>query len=472
MTPFDERFADRVREVFDAYEEPVDEAAWERARSALARPAGAPDRPAAAGARTRRQRGLAVLAALLVASGGAWVVWQASTPDAPLVASAPERAPALAPLPPEAPGPAPRDGLAADPAGTTSPEGNDLERDTPSGPVRSAPAPARSGTSSTPTVRPTDRTTAGRRGRDVNGGAARIAPADPATADPAAPGPEPAAPALTDAAPSDPVAESAPPVSRDAPAPPSRSSDVPLADPAAPLVARVPAREEALPSPRLVTIEDGPQRGLDVVLATNAAFSEGRLAEGVGVTTGVSHEWRVGRRLAVSTGALAAYTRLALEPGAADGAVSLTDVANAPSRSLDVTTRSTLSTLALEVPIDVTVDLARAGAGRIRAGAGLTASLYLAQRFEDDVQTYALDPSSDVGVVPGQLDVFSSQTTETEDPFSHLDLARQVNLALGYALDRGPVPLTLDGTLRLPLGGVTSRDIPLTSVGLRLRIGL
>ena len=306
----------------------------------------------------------------------------------------------------------------------------------------------------------------------MNGGAARIAPADPATADPATPGPEPAAPALTDAAPSDPVAESAPPVSRDAPAPPSRSSDVPLADPSAPLVARLPAREETLPPPRPVGVEDGPQRGLDVVLATNAAFSEGRLAEGVGVTTGVSHEWRVGRRLAVSTGALAAYTRLALEPGAADGAVSLTDVANAPSRSLDVTTRSTLSTLALEVPIDVTVDLARAGAGRIRAGAGLTASLYLAQRFEDDVQTYALDPSSDVGVVPGQLDVFSSQTTETEDPFSHLDLARQVNLALGYALDRGPVPLTLDGTLRLPLGGVTSRDIPLTSVGLRLRIGL
>lgn len=211
--------------------------------------------------------------------------------------------------------------------------------------------------------------------------------------------------------------------------------------------------------------------GVDLVLATNAAFSGRQLAEGAGLTAGLSREWRVGNGLAISTGAQAAYTRLATDPDAS-AAEALTSLESDPSQPVEIPSQTTLSTLALEVPLDIIVDVARAGSGRIRAGAGLTTSLYLSQQFEDEGTRFALDQdvtSSGEGV---QITTTAYSGTETSGPLSRLDLGRQANVSIGYTLDGGRTPLSVDAYTRLPLGGITSRDLPLTVVGLRLRLGL
>ena len=93
MSDFDDRFADRAREVFDAYGEPVDPAALARMRAALghapAGPAPAPDRPPAPAPRSvRRWRGLVVALAVGVVAGGIWLQ-TAQAPRAPVAAGPP-----------------------------------------------------------------------------------------------------------------------------------------------------------------------------------------------------------------------------------------------------------------------------------------------------------------------------------------------------------------------------------------------
>lgn len=90
MTPFDDQFADRVREAFDAYEEPVDEAALARIRAALG-PTSAPDRgPVAGRARRWRWTVVATCAALLIA-GALWARWP-SAPAEPVRVAVAQRA--------------------------------------------------------------------------------------------------------------------------------------------------------------------------------------------------------------------------------------------------------------------------------------------------------------------------------------------------------------------------------------------
>ena len=122
MTTFDDRFADRVREVFGAYEEPVDEGALAAMRAALGAAAGpAPDRPAARPPEAARwaRRGLPVLAVLVLA-GALWGVLSPPAPPTGVDAAGTPPPNAVAQADPAAP-PAPSDAPAS-PASGAPPE--------------------------------------------------------------------------------------------------------------------------------------------------------------------------------------------------------------------------------------------------------------------------------------------------------------------------------------------------------------
>ena len=502
MTDFDDRFADRVREVFDGHEETVDEAAWARVQAALstsgatasavpgARPA--PDRPPVARAASQRTRMLAVLAVLVVVFGaGAWRVWQAvqTSPDVPDIAMAEERETVPSPVRPQS-----DDGLGLDapvadaplPEASSQPPATDA-RDL----ALASPRPTPRASNELATASPPSALRAVRQDRAApEASGAFLGESIAAAPDPARE--RTLVEAQADRSSTSDAEKGSPSDVRDAVVVggvehPPASAEAPVAP--TPLVRRQPEPQALVADAQPRRTGDGPPpisegaadpratertSRLGLVLATNAAFSGRQLAEGVGVTGGVSGEWRLGRGLSVSTGAQAAYTTLSIDEsaGVALDAASFAELESSPTRSLDIVALSTLSTLALEVPLDLRLDLARVGRGRVRTGVGLTTSLYLAQSFRDEGRRISLDPASEGSVLGSRFSSDAFSETETEEPFSRFDLARQMNLSLGYSLDRGRVPLALDAYTRLPLGGVTSRDLPLTSVGVRLRVGL
>ena len=441
---FDDRFADRVREAFDAYEEPVDEAALERMRAALghAAPAAPPpvppraaDRPAVAGRGGRRLRFGSVVALSAVLATVAVGLWLAA-PDAPLEVG--PTAVASAPTPGGAgPGPPPtlQEGGAADGAVTAAPP---AARPAPPSPSLAVATPRPGGAGSGPP--------SGAVGLP-GGGAQAPSPSPSVRAD----GPDPAPAAVEPAAPPAPAAP----------------AEVDLAAlPPGPSVFAPPALAPVPEPPRPAPAGDRAGRGgVGLVVAASSAVAEGQ--GGAGVSAGLTREWAVGRRVSVSGGAAVAYTRLTVEREAAPLTFSPSTVGAEP---VDVTTESALATLAVEIPVDVGVDLVAGRRGRLGVSVGLTSAVYLAQTFDDEGDRFAgvlrADPAGGDSLVVLTSAPFASR--ETVGALGRVDLARQLNLAVRLA-PGARSPVSVDVYARLPLRGVTSRDLPLATAGVRVR---
>ncbi|OZC04466.1 hypothetical protein [Rubricoccus marinus] len=460
MTDFDDRFADRVREAFDAYEEPVDEAAWARTKAALASGAsetGPAAVPVASGAAPRRagdrsaaaQRprravwiGAAALAALILAAG----VWTARPGLAPEA-----EAPAVA-VAQQEPEPA-ADDLAPEASDSTEPAFAD-------------PAPA-SGESAAAVAPEASRAA---RGLAPRRSAAPVAPGPVSPRTPALAPEQAAGMDASEVAVALPLVREGADVSQEASGARLSPEDEDFS------VVSLPSIVVAVPKPEVkVDRLDGPlpmrrvSEGLSVTVASTSALSGGQFAEGLGGSVGVVQEFAVARGLSVSGGALAAYNRFTVEPSGNAAPLAFRDIAADPSLSVSVPSRTEFSTLALEIPLDVGLDVFRAAGGRVGVSAGVTSAVYLAQTFREEGRTYSAgvsSPSGDVATFEAQ----AYTASDSPGPLSRIDLARQLNLGLRFTSDRSP--LAVEGYTRLPLGGLTSQDLDLTTVGVRLRIAL
>ncbi|MEL6615105.1 MAG: hypothetical protein AAFQ43_05175 [Bacteroidota bacterium] len=464
MTDFDDRFADRVRDVFDAYEEPVDNAALARLQAALGVTAGppplAPDRPPLAPRRERRRWravGLAVFGALVLALGA--TLWSLGAPAAPEAASG-----AVA----ESTG---RHQASGDPGAASGETAATPEETATTSPLASPEA--RAPEERTPEARPSlpwaPRTVPPRRAPvparlHATPGLAPEAPIAGADSSAEAPGDGPSetdAP-VVDIASVDPSDEAPQPV----PAVDTAvEPDVAVAD-ASPIV--IPDAAPRTPVSPALPAPEASGEPLRLTVASAAGVANGRVASGAGLIAGVSREFAVGRGLSVSAGGALAYNRFTFGPGAVSLSEAFADVE--PGATVDVTDRSEVETVAIEVPLDLRVGVSRLGRGRVAVGVGVTSAVYVAQSFRDEGQRLmgevVIDPSTseEMSIVRG----VGFSENESVDPLGRIDLARQLNLSLGY----DGRPLAVDAFARVPLRGVTSRDLPLTTLGVRLRVAL
>lgn len=468
MSAFDNALADRVREVFEAYDEPVDPAALARMKTALGHaPPVALDRaPVARHSRTRRGAWVA-LAALMVA-GGVWLHTHSGAPDLEPVATAetvrssevsPDARPTgadLGDLPLASTTPStPQTG----PSTPRAPEANSAEfvEATRAEATRSDIAPPH-GPSSAPSG------AASGSGRGATGQAV----ARPDTAP---------IPAPTGVA-SDPVAVTGASLSDAASARAQGSSEV--RDPARgaeaveieprPEIAAMPAAPNRSILPALGSTGPGPEpidvgSPSDVSSPYRIAFSTSAplaVADGIGVAGGVTRSWPVAGRLSVSGGALMAYNRYDIDSASAFDAAAL-DLS--PGRSIEVVSRTQAETVALEIPLDLAFDVAGTRRVRLAVSVGVTSAVYLSQSFRDERTRYSSDFQA--GGASGDPNSESYNTQSAEGVLSRVELARQLNLGVQVARRRG---LSAELYTRLPLGGLTDRDLGLASVGVRLRV--
>ena len=466
MSEFDDAFAARVRDVFQDYQEPVDPAALARMRAALGHaPPVAPDRAPVARPQTRARRGLWVaLAAAVVAVGVGTLAWpDGASPDAPEpIASA------------EAPGPA----GAEEPAQLQTVDGTGGGPDSPdptgaplAGPSPGAASsrPSAGGRASAP-PRPAP--------QDVTPPAASVptppavtAPATPASTATSAPtqvagaaaGSDPAGsdPAGSDPAGSDPVSPG--PLATDAGTAGDVAAGLPPADPARPVLPALWTPEPVVPPNR--PRQRGAGSPYRVEIATSTPLSGEASASGVGVAGGVTRAFPVAGPLSVSGGALLAYNRYDVERASALTTSSLGDLD--PSETLDVPSTTRAETVALEIPLDLALTVAQTRSVRVGVSVGVTSAVYLAQEFDDQGTSYSTDPA---GGLAGGVATETYRTLASEAPLSRVELARQLNLGVQLGRARGGV--SADVFARVPLGGLTARDLGLTSAGLRLRVPL
>ena len=449
MTDFDDRFADRVREAFDAYEEPVDEAAWARMQASLASGAaasgaaasGPPRRAgdrAATGAATRQRRralwvGSAALAALVLVVG-VWLVTPGLSPEAD--------APALAVAPPP------------DSGSTDAETGVGMARaPEPSEAEASEPAPFASGERS--------RGAAPEASPSVAQPAAVPQPVAPRSA----PAPEPSAPLAPEVAVAPPRAPTAPEAPLPAPVP---DIPPPLASGLSVVVREAEPRVRV---PSFLSPEAEARApwyaGVSLVAASTSAFSGGRLADGVGGAAGVVREVGVARGVSVSGGALAAYNRFTLEPAGNALPLAFGAIESDPSLSVDVPNRSTLTTFALEIPLDVALDVLSTSEA---ASASRSASPRRCTSRRGSRRRGGPTPPRSVRAPRSRTCLPSYTSDGTRGPFRRVDLARQLNLALRPTLRENAYDN--EGLCAAPARRLASQNLGLATLGLRLRVAL
>lgn len=381
MSEFDERFADRVREVFDAYEEPVDEGAWLLMQQRLAA-----ERPATL--KLWAPWLMRAAAAVLLLVGGIWLWPRPEAHETAVLAQAP---------------------IPQEEQGVVEERVADLEI---AGVSRDVPVPTRR--------------------------------------------------QLPISVPEVPVFErEAPPAPEEEPLPVERPEN----DPVAPLFTHTVAIVQEPEIPPVIERRSG---GIQVVAAAMAPIADGRWAAGSGGMVGVANTWSVSDRIQVTAGGGLSWLDVAYAPKGQSSAEVVVSVAQGETAQVDV--QRAVTTLGLEFPLLLGLDVARTATGTLRLQGGVLNTLYVRQAFSE-VGTQ-VSGETKISVATGAPEwVVSRQSYENReavDVLQRADWRQQIQVGLGYTVPRG---LGVEVFYRHALGGITSQNLTLNAAGLTVRYG-
>ncbi|QEC53134.1 hypothetical protein EDD80_104103 [Anseongella ginsenosidimutans] len=201
-------------------------------------------------------------------------------------------------------------------------------------------------------------------------------------------------------------------------------------------------------------------------------YADGNTANEVHFGAGITSGWKVSDRLSVHSGLILAENSLSLNRSnssvrastyAADRAATTELSAVGENRIVQAVSPNSMdvSLLVVDIPLNLTY---RVGLGRsdLLLTGGLSSFAYLDQEYSyhNTIQLYT-NASVDA----------PEPVVRDEKAFSHFDLARQLNFAIGteVPLGKGSV-LIVEPYVKYPLGELTSEDIRFGSAGMNLRL--
>ncbi|TVR70875.1 MAG: hypothetical protein EA408_10385 [Marinilabiliales bacterium] len=505
MKPFDERFADRVREVFDKHDEPVDPAAWEAMQSTLGQNASS----------TRRLMPwlLRIAAALLLIISFSVLLMlpekdQIAEKTVSDTAFAEEDAAATSPAPAE------HEALAdapAEPAEAGAPSA--VAPDTPPSaePIHEQAASSLADTPPDPAMADPGTIAAGVPDRDTpdavpgtpeprTAQAVIIPPGIPDDHTPGTPEPRTAhavtmPPALSDdtatvITPTVPVAaaertgavipsalaEAATVATED----PGREPPVDSLrhEPDVPVIADAGQLFQEMPLYGTPVDEPAGHRALrwGVAAGPMLTYAEQQLASGMGFSAGASSEYRLSRQFTVKSGLLLAYQQFEVDNMPLRSRSSSKYYSSMPEDAGYQLHRSysnqAFEIMAVDIPVNIQYQLMETTRRQMYVEAGFSSLLYLQQKITGEEIAYV--EQAYYSPADGSYRQLSSRVvsdvTASYGPFSRFDPARLLNLSFGYTISGGNYTTIIEPFIKYPLGDLGSRQIRMGMGGINLRL--
>ncbi|MFN2373164.1 MAG: hypothetical protein ABR545_05085 [Cyclonatronaceae bacterium] len=220
-------------------------------------------------------------------------------------------------------------------------------------------------------------------------------------------------------------------------------------------------------------------RGLGITAGSMVTYAGSQFAGGTGFFAGAMQDWQLTESLSLSSGGLLAWNRFSYEP---EGAIlSERALFTALSRNsgesseldvnVDYDARRDFSWIAVDIPLNMKWDVGGNSRGRYNLTLGLSSLIYLQQSFREEGVNYTgrLVRNEEFGTY--NIDIQSSTYSERDDQpaFSRFDFARLMNVAVGYSLRNKKNPLSFELYLKYPLGNLTSREISFGMGGISMR---
>ncbi|MFU8861023.1 MAG: hypothetical protein ACNA8K_11435 [Cyclonatronaceae bacterium] len=217
-----------------------------------------------------------------------------------------------------------------------------------------------------------------------------------------------------------------------------------------------------------------------ITAGSMVSYTSNQFAGGMGFFAGALQEWQLTESLSLSSGGMLAWNRFDFEPSGertADQTLAERLATMSADRSdvdLDYDTRSEFSWIALDIPLNMKWDVGGNSRGRYNLTLGLSSLIYLQQRFLDEGTNYTgvvvRDAVTGMYVVDIQGIRYSER--ENEKAFSRFDLARLMNVAVGYSVRNKRNPLSFELYMKYPLGNLTSREISMGMGGISMRYAI
>lgn len=232
-------------------------------------------------------------------------------------------------------------------------------------------------------------------------------------------------------------------------------------------------------SERVLTPLRQAERKVELVLGSMVNYTNSQIAQGVGFVAGALRYWKLNEVVSVATGGLISVNQFeynAKDPGIPQPNQTGEAGSWLTGGSLDVNVGENYDFryTAIDIPINTRVQLGSTGNSSYTMTLGVSSLVYLSQTIRERGTNYngfsTLNANTgDVELTFRQADY---QETDRVSAFDRIDLGRMLNVSFGFTPDRRKNQLELEVYMKYPLGDVTSKDIALGMGGLTLKYRL
>lgn len=217
--------------------------------------------------------------------------------------------------------------------------------------------------------------------------------------------------------------------------------------------------------------EHGSRLSWGVTASSMLAFAENRISSEPGYAAGVLAEFALSENISLSSGGMVSYHQFELINFAQPQFAADYLPSSGSFSDVSLTGNNQYEMLALEIPLNAHFSLMQTGRRNLYLGVGLSSLVYLQQRFTGTntafyEQTFFNDAT---GSYELQYAASTFMVDEKYAPFSRFDIGRLFNLSLGYVMRREKSAVVIEPFVKLPVGTLTSRDINLGMGGISLK---
>jgi hypothetical protein len=233
-------------------------------------------------------------------------------------------------------------------------------------------------------------------------------------------------------------------------------------------------------SERVLTPLRQAERNVELVLGSMVNYTNSQIAQGVGFVAGALRYWKLNEVVSVATGGLISVNQFeytAKDPGMPQPSAGGGDPgAWLTGGSLDVNVGENYDFryTAIDIPINTRVQLGNTGNSSYTMTLGVSSLVYLSQTIRERGTNY--NGFSTLNEATGDVELTFRQAdydeTDRINAFDRVDLGRILNVSFGFTPDRRKNQLELELYMKYPLGNVTSKDIALGMGGLTLKYRL
>lgn len=214
---------------------------------------------------------------------------------------------------------------------------------------------------------------------------------------------------------------------------------------------------------------------IEVAAGSMKTWSPDEVAGGVGFSAGVARLWDLGSNFSFSGGGALVYNRINLTntpffsytrgemdynaPISLDGAETFL--------VMDKQVATDMEFLAVDFPLNFRYRVLETSNKTIYVSAGVSSFLYLQQSYTQQTEYLAEYTHADFAGVR----TTTVETTVREDigPFGRFDLARFLNISAGYGIQRRNFSFVIEPYVKLPVTDVTSLNMSIGMAGVSLK---